>query len=475
MNAPVTIRDPYVDDRFENEAMLIGGLLTYGPSAYRAAAAIIEPEHFVDPFNMVLYDLIGQAIDANLEGFQRVHWIIAQLRESPIVKELKVTAQQLIARYIAQAAPEIATEGCARQMRHDYLAVQLRIAVNTADTASAETHAAEMERLSKAHLTKDDGIQTIGALTNQTLEKLNTALMAGAAHKDYAYCGSLDLGNVIGGWRRKRLYVVAGRPGMGKSTLALSLLLRTARKGHGVMIFALEMGRDELTEMALCNMAYDPRRRIEYRDINASAVMREGFREKFEQVLEAAPRLQQLPLMISDRGGLTLAEIRSQAMQYAQRLAAEGKRLEVIAVDHLGLMKASSRYAGNKVSETEEISSGLKMLAKELDCAVVALAQLSRGVESRDDKRPGLSDLRWSGAIEQDADVVMFVYREAYYLERVKHDDIEEDDRREAKLGELRSKIEAIVAKNRGGPCNVVQMFCDMGCGVVRDLDTVYG
>ena len=182
-------------------------------------------------------------------------------------------------------------------------------------------------------------------------------------------------------------------------------------------MFSLEMGREELSEMALCNLAWSRNSRVEYRDISAASVTREGFSEKFNAVLQTAPLLNSMPFTIADRGGITIADIRSQSLQHAQYLRERSRSLSVICVDHLGLIKSSGKYQGNKVAETEEISSALKALAKELGCAVVALAQLNRGVEGRDDKRPSLSDLRWSGSIEQDADVVMFVYRPAYYLQ----------------------------------------------------------
>jgi replicative DNA helicase len=228
------------------------------------------------------------------------------------------------------------------------------------------------------------------------------------------------------------------------------------------------MGRAELTEIALADLSYDAFERIEYRDMNKQ----EGFERRYERISAAARRLSTLPFLISDRGGQTLAEIRAQAQQYAQRLAAEGKRLDVICIDHLNLIKASDRYSGSKAAETEEISMALKQLAKDLQCAVIALTQLNRAVEGRDEKRPSLADLRWSGAIEQDADAVMFVYREAYYLERTKHDDMAKETDRLARLEASRTKLEVIFGKHRGGPCPVLEFYADMGCGAIRDLES---
>lgn len=462
------------DDRFNNEVGLIGALLIYAdPVLYRSAAAICAPEHFYETFHARLFVTIGRGVDAGLTAFKLVHWIIGELRDDIAVRELKMSGSALVAKYCANAFPAIAVEGAARQAKHDYLNVELVHAVDSGDTAAAEEIAAEMERLSKAHLTKDTGITVLGRASTSVVERLSNAYRDGVVSDDMAWPGSKRLAEVIGGFRRGRMYVIGGRPGGGKTTTGLSLLLRCAAKGHGVMFFELEMGADELTEMALCDLAWSRRGRIEYRDLsNQSAIHSAGFGAKIEAIANANQKLQQIPFVISDIPGLTIAEIRSKAMQYSQKLASQGKRLDVICIDHIGLVKSSSNYAGNKVAETEEVSNSLKALAKELQCAVVALCQLNRGVESRDEKRPGLADLRWTGAIEQDADVVMFVYREAYYLSKPLNDPTEDIIRLD-RLREVENKLEVIIAKHRGGPTPVLDFFCDMGCGVVRDVDVV--
>ena len=473
MNAPLTM-DKLTEERTANEQQLLGGLLSASSVAYMAAASVLEPHHFVDPFHSVLFRLLGEATDAGLDGFKRTHWIMSQIRDIPAIQQLEMQASEVIAAYTASAAPQAGLGACARLVRYDFLKASLNTAVAEGDLTEVTRLATEMERIKAAHKATDESIESIGDIADKVIARINEAHMADEPITDFAFSGAGVLGDMLGGWRRKRLYIIAGRPGMGKSSVALSLLLRTARKGHGVMFFALEMGREELTEMALCSLAWRPDQRIEYRDIAASSAKRDGFGEKFQRICETRPKLDAMPFFIGDRGGLTVAEIRAQALNYAQKLAAQGKKLEVIAIDHMGLMKASDRYAGNKVQETEEISGALKSLAKELDCAVIALCQISRGVEGRDDKRPGLPDLRWSGAIEQDADVVLFVYREAYYLERIKHDTMDEEADRTAKLGQLQSRIELLIAKHRGGPCGAVELFCDMGCAIVLDPDVVY-
>ena len=461
--------DPIFDARFQTEAELIGALLHYGdPNSYHMAAAIIGPEQFNDAFNARLFGAIGTGVAQGLQAFGLITYIMGQFRNDPTLDEINITASGIVAKYIAMCAPQIGIEGCARQVRHDWLNDRLKVAVEDGESADAEAIAAEMERLSRAHLDKNEGMVQIGAASAEIVDRLAELHQNGKLVADFVFPGSNALAHIIKGWRRGRFYVIAGRPGMGKSTTALSWMLQTSHGGSGVMFFSLEMTNEEITEIALCNLAWAHFHRTEYRDLGTKIDSTDSSEKRYNRIRDAGERLASYPMTFMDRGGMTIAEIRSQAMQQSQRLEAHGKRLEVICIDHLGLIKPSGKYAGNKAAETEEVSAGLKALAKELDIAVVTLVQLNRGVEGREDKRPGLSDLRWSGAIEQDADVVMFVYREAYYL--TKHcSDTSEEEARIAALEQAKNKLEIIFAKHRGGPCLSVDFYCDMGCGVVRD------
>ena len=313
--------DQSTADRFANEQGLLGAIVSNGdPVLYRAAAAICGPQHFSDAFNARLFHLVGKAIDSGLYAFRLTHWLISELRGDQTLAEINMAASAVIARYCAAAYPAIAVEGAARQILHDHLKADLAAVVAAGDTAEAERIASEMERLSKAHLSTDGGMQSLGKAANDLLSDLSAAFSAGGTAKDFAYPGSAELARTIGGWRRGRFYVLAGRPGMGKTTTGLSWLLRTASHGHGVMFFSLEMGKAELSEIALCDLAYDRRQRIEYRDISATAVTKEGFEAKFSAISAASHRLGGMPFMISDKAGQTIAEIRSQAQQYAQRI-----------------------------------------------------------------------------------------------------------------------------------------------------------
>ena len=153
-----------------------------------------------------------------------------------------------------------------------------------------------------------------------------------------------------------------------------------------------------------------------------------------------------------------------------EKLDRIGRHVDVIGIDHLNKVRASDRYAGNMVHETGEKSAAFAEMAKELDAAVVAAHQLNRAVETRENKRPGLSDLRDSGNVEQDAETVIFLYRPAYYLERARENSVAAEDERKDRLAECQNTLEAIIAKNRNGPCLTLEFFADMASNVVRDM-----
>ncbi len=216
--------------------------------------------------------------------------------------------------------------------------------------------------------------------------------------------GFLDLDRLLAGLHKTDLLILAARPAMGKTALALNICLNAAHHGAGVGVFSLEMSREQLATRLLCAQGR----------VNAGAV-RTGQLNKdrdWPRLTEAAEVLYNLPLYIDDTPGLTITQIRSKA----RRLKQQNPELGLICVDYIGLMGTNDPKASRE-RQVAMCSMGLKNLAKELDVCVLALSQLNRGVEMRDNKRPRLSDLRESGAIEQDADTIMFIYRDEYYNE----------------------------------------------------------
>jgi replicative DNA helicase len=186
--------------------------------------------------------------------------------------------------------------------------------------------------------------------------------------------------------------------------------------------------------------------------------------------LDAAKKaIAEYPATIEVQRGLTVAEISARARRHANALAAKGQKLETIFVDHIGLVRASGQYLGNRPREIAEITDGLATLAKDLDCAVIGLCQLNRGVEGRENRRPGLSDLKDSGAIEEDASAVIFLYRPAYYLANTREDNHEREQQRIQALAAVENVLELVVAKNRNGRTGVVEAFGNIGANAIRD------
>ena len=218
--------------------------------------------------------------------------------------------------------------------------------------------------------------------------------------------GFPGLDRKTGGLRNGNLVIIAGRPGMGKTALAVNIATNLARAGVPVVFCSLEMSRIELATRILSGDTGLPAWKLATGSISGPDMA---------SLMAAKQQSTQLPLTIDESGGLTVPQIRARA----RRLKRQGK-LDVLIVDYLGLMRSAQTYGGSRVQEVTEITNGLKAIAKELNVPVVALSQLNRAVESRDNKRPQLSDLRDSGSVEQDADLVMFCFREEYYLEQAK-------------------------------------------------------
>lgn len=277
--------------------------------------------------------------------------------------------------------------------------------------------------------------------------------------------GIKALDDMLGGWPRGELSVVAGRPGMGKSAFATTALLRAGKARHGCLFFSLEMTAKQLGSRMLADVAYTRDRPIMYQDI-----FRRDLKDMDRDRLRRAQEIMAaFPIRIEEQRGLSIADIAARSRKIADEYERDGGALDVVFVDHMLLVKPSSRYHGNRVREVAEISDGLASLAKELNCAVVALCQLNRGVEGREEKRPMLSDLRDSGAIEEDASSVTFIYRPAYYMERKKAETIEAQQALDDALNAKRNSLEFIVAKNRNGAVGLVEAFVEIGANAVRD------
>ncbi|MDR2158191.1 MAG: replicative DNA helicase [Holosporaceae bacterium] len=269
--------------------------------------------------------------------------------------------------------------------------------------------------------------------------------------------GFVDLDKKLGGLNKSDLIILAGRPSMGKTALATNIAFNAAMAyatkaegGGKVAFFSLEMSSEQLVARILSQECDIPAEKIRHGEID------EGL---FARLVGAKKELAEVPLFIDDTPALTISAVRTRARRLKRQHG-----LDLIVIDYLQLLQGSDdrKRHENRVQEISEITRLLKALAKELDVPVLALSQLSRAVEARDDKRPQLSDLRESGSIEQDADVVMFVYREEYYEAR--HEPNKDDPKHKewkAKLDKVKNLAEVILAKQRHGPIGTVELYFD--------------
>ena len=272
--------------------------------------------------------------------------------------------------------------------------------------------------------------------------------------------GLVDLDQKLGGLHGSDLIIIAARPSMGKSSLAANIAFNVARRyawepheggrrtvdGGVVAFFSLEMSSEQLAMRLLAEVTEVPSDKIRKGEISAA---------EFGRIRDAAAEINELPLFFDDTGGISMAKLAARSRRLKRTVG-----LDLIVVDYLQLITAGEGgKVENRVQEVSQITQGLKSLAKELKVPVIALAQLSRQVENREDKKPQLADLRESGSIEQDADVVMFIYREAYYMGRLEpKEGTAEHLEWQEKLDPIRNVAEVIIGKQRHGPIGVVRL-----------------
>ncbi len=468
----VTFREP--PHNFEAEQALLGAILVNN-SAYQRVAEFLKPEHFADPLHGKLFDAVSRLIE-------RGQVVSAVTLKSYVEQDEAVKAAggaTYLAR-LASASVHVIDAGDFGRTVHDlYLRRQLidvgEGMVNGAFSGDIDEMALQQIELAEKKLYDlassgqvDGGFRPFrAALTEATL----------AAEAAYHRVGQLtgvasglfQLDQLLGGLHRSDLIILAGRPSMGKTALATNIAfnaVKAYREEHGddgkpkvadgavVGFFSLEMSAEQLATRILSEQAGISSEKIRKGELLGG---------DFDKVLSVSQELEHLNLFIDDTPALTIAALRTRARRLKRTHG-----LGMIVVDYLQLLNGSGRNKqDNRVQEVSEITRGLKTLAKELDVPVLALSQLSRAVEQREDKRPQLADLRESGSIEQDADVVMFVYREEYYLQRGEPTRrAEENDQRfnerhdswKQRCEQTYGKAEVIVAKQRHGPTGIVRL-----------------
>lgn len=454
---------------YEAEQALLGSLLVSN-HYYEQVCEFLHPDHFADPVHGRVYDAIGKVIDrgqiaspVTLKGFFDQD---PALQEVGGAKYLVQLAQSIVAVVNAVDYAKLVYD---LYLRRQLIALGEEV-VNEAYEQTADTHATEQIELAEQRLydlaTSGDferDFRSFEATLKSAME------LAEAAHKREGGLAGLttgfaDMDRLLGGLHKSDLIILAGRPSMGKTALATNIAFSAARaknregqlEKNVVAFFSLEMSAEQLANRLLADAS----------EINSSRIQRGELKnDEFLNLVRAAQEVSNLSLFIDDSPSLSISGMRTRARRLKRRHG-----LSLIVVDYLQLLRGTALSSqSSRVNEISEISRGLKMIAKELQVPVLALSQLSRAVEQREDNRPMLSDLRESGSIEQDADVVMFVYREEYYVDRKKptskkmgEDDNGFANRLEewARLKEsVKGKTQVIVSKQRHGPIGDVTLL----------------
>lgn len=465
MSAAVPIRQPGpTPSAIEAEQALIGGALMTN-ATYDTAAAIIAAEDFFDPFHAHIWRLIGTTITDGRVASPLT--VAAMCGDVPEVAGLPV--RQYLARAVTEAMPSEWTGNYARivkdaSVRRRLIAMAERLdadARNTAGTnpdkvlASALAELDEVRAALQAATANDRAM--LSTFAGGYLERLQDRL-AGRGASMSLQSGLTALDRKLGGFQRGGVTVIAGRPGMGKTALAVDLAYRLADQGYSGAFFSIEMGADQMMPRFFSSVLTREGQRVEY----ASIMRGEVPSETVDRMATAERDMKRLPLFLDTVSAPTISEIQSRCRSATAQL---GGPLDFIVVDYLGLVSASTRYQGQRAQEVGEVSRGMKALAKSMGCALILLAQLNRKNEDRGDKRPELSDLRDSGEIEQDAEAVIFPFREAYYLQN------KTDDESTRRYREVMTQIELIIAKNRHGATGMARLYCDIGANLIDNLD----
>ncbi|MBT8409242.1 MAG: replicative DNA helicase, partial [Alphaproteobacteria bacterium] len=449
----------------EAEQQLLGAILTNN-DIYDRIASVINETHFYDPVHARIYEIASARIAKN--ALASPVTLKAFLEEDDGLKELG--GPSYLARLAGAAISSFAAKDYAQMIydlaiRRELMGLGRDISAKAArvDVASepkeqiieAEQALYKLGEAGKA----EQGFQSFLKAVTDAVNVANAAYQRDGGLAGLS-CGLTDLDKKLGGLHRSDLLILAGRPSMGKTSLATNIAFNIAKaykkgalpdgttgavNGGCVGFFSLEMSAEQLAARVLSEASEVPSEQIRRGDMTEA---------EFRRFVEAAKALEACPLYIDDTPALPISQLAARA----RRLKRE-HGLDVLFIDYLQLVRPASAK-DNRVNEVSEITQGLKAIAKELDIPVVALSQLSRQVENREDKRPQLSDLRESGSIEQDADVVMFVFREEYYKEREKPGDHDLDGiaKWQDEMERLHGRAEVIIGKQRHGPIGNIDL-----------------
>jgi replicative DNA helicase len=471
---PASLEAPHfraAPHNLEAEQALLGAILVNN-EAHDRVSSFLEPHHFFDPLHQQIYETTATLIATGKQAtpitlktfFERAEPIGSGLSVPAYLGQLAANATTIInVRDYGRTVYDLATRRQLILIGEDMVNAAYDSPVDFPPKEQIEE--AETRLFSLAETGK----------YGQGFSPFSSALTAAIEMANYAYqrdgglsgipTGLRGLDNKLGGLQPSDLLILAGRPSMGKSSLATNIAVGVAKarvrslqerpdlkpddpahEGAVVALFSLEMSAEQLATRILSEQAEIPSEKIRRGLIDEA---------EFKRLVRASEDMTTLPLFIDQTGGLSVAQLAARARRLKRQ-----QHLGLIIVDYLQLLTGSIKRASEgRVQEVSEITTSLKALGKELNVPVIALSQLSRAVENREDKRPQLADLRESGSIEQDADVVMFVFREEYYVERTKPaEGTPEFQTWMTKMQAVSGKAEVIVGKHRHGPTGTVDL-----------------
>jgi len=451
----------------EAEQALLGAILVNNEAFYRVSD-FLEPPHFFEPIHQNIYQLSRELVRAGkiatpvtLKTFLDANIDIGGLSVSQYLARLAAEATTIInAEDYGRTIYDLAVRRSLIQVGEDLVNDAYDSPVESSPREQIEDAERRLYELAETGR-YDGGFQRFA-------QALTTAVdMAARAYQRDGKLSGLatgldDLDRMMGGLQPSDLIILAGRPGMGKSSLATNIGYNVAKAWRGevkpdghtmtvnggiVGFFSLEMSAEQLATRIIS----------EQTGIPSNQIRRGGISEAdFETIKDVSIEMQSIPFYLDETGGLSVAQLAARARRLKRQ-----RGLDLLVIDYLQLLQGSTkRSSENRVQEITEITTKLKALAKELNVPILALSQLSRQVESRDDKRPQLSDLRESGSIEQDADVVMFVYREEYYHQMRKPLESNREKFAEwlAEADKVHGRAEVIIGKQRHGPTGTVEL-----------------
>ncbi len=454
----------------EAEQALLGAILVNNEAFYRVSD-FLNPEHFFEPIHQKIYQLARDLVRAGktatpvtLKTFLDANIDIGGMTVSQYLARLAAEATTIInAEDYGRTVYDLFIRRSLITVGEDMVNVAYDAPVDFAPRSQIEDAERRLYELAETGR-YDGGFQRFGQALTTAIDMAAHAFQRDGKLSGIA-TGLDDLDRMMGGLQKSDLIILAGRPGMGKTALATNVAYNVAQAwrgevkpdGHTVTVnggvvgfFSLEMSAEQLATRIISEQTAIPSNQIRRGNITES---------DFEKIKDYSIELQNLPLYVDETGGLSVAQLAARARRLKRQ-----RGLDLLVIDYLQLLSGSTkRSSENRVQEITEITTKLKALAKELNVPILALSQLSRQVESRDDKRPQLSDLRESGSIEQDADVVLFVYREEYYhvMRKPLESEREKFAAWLADSDKYHGKAEVIIGKQRHGPTGTVELQFD--------------